>query len=67
MAHNAHKYGYGYSKSMARLPLHPWKKFEVIQTSLAKVLVTFAKVGQGNQENWQLISNANFGEVPKVT
>ena len=45
----------------------PWAKFEVIQTSLDKVLVTFFKVSQGNQENWQLIREPNFGKVTIVT
>ena len=67
MASNAHRLGYGYSKSMAWVPLHPWTKFEVIRTSVSKVLVTFSKASQGNQENWQLISKPNFGKVPKVT
>ena len=64
MASNAHEYGYGYSKSMASVPLHPWEKFEVIRTSLDKVLVTFFKV---SQENWQLIRKPNFGKVTIVT
>ena len=67
MTSNAHKFGYGYSKSMAGVSLHLWAKFEVIQTSLAKVLVMLSKVSQGNQENWQLINKPNFGKVPKVT
>ena len=39
----------------------------MIQISLAKVLVTFAKVSQGDQENRQLIREPNFGKVTIVT
>ena len=58
-------WGMGTQNQWHESPLHPWAQFEVIRTGLAKVLVMFSKVSQGNQENWQLISKPNFGKVPK--